>query len=547
MSTKLLVVGWDGAEWSIIRRLMDEGRLPNVSALIEGGRGYGLRVPIPPATFSSWTTILTGTNPARHGITDFSELMPGIYRIRFLTALDRAEPAIWEYLDELGARTCVLGFPATFPPDEIDGFFLSGFESPVAVSADESFAYPKEIYARLTKKFGHWLVGGIQEFRITSGWQRRALEHALMSLERKLSYAIELANGHGPFDAFFVWFGEADTISHHFWRFYDPGSPRFDSAGAEEFGGAIPLVYHRLDYALGVLMEELAPDNVIIVSDHGFGGAGTTAFHINAWLKQNGYLQFRAVDEGWRFLSSAQKLALQYVPAQLQERFFRAQVEWAERTESRVRFGKIDFARTRAFSEELNYAPSVRLNLFGREPEGVVKQGELEEILSELAGRLESQETQDGIGIVKKAWRREELYAGPFVERMPELIIEQSYPLGYSVNFLKSASDSPAIRNLDMSELAGAKGAGMNGTHRQTGVFIVSGPAKSKLSRRKACDAVCVAPTALGILGYRAERMEAESVYRADGLHDVTCERKPPKGREKSAIALKLKEMGYLS
>ncbi|HDH97117.1 MAG TPA: hypothetical protein ENF73_05260, partial [Proteobacteria bacterium] len=359
MGVKLLFVGWDGAEWIIIRRLIDEGRLPNIAALLKSGRGYELRVPIPPSTFCSWTTILTGTNPARHGITDFSELIQGTYRIRFLSALDRAEPAIWEYLNELGARTCVLGFPATFPPDEVDGFFLGGFESPVAFSADESFAYPREIYRSLSRRLGPWLVGGIQEFRITSGWHKRALEHALLSLERKLDYALELAGGYGPFDAFFIWFGEADTISHHFWRFYDESSPRFDPAGAKEFGNAIPLIYHRLDYALGVLVDKLAPDGVIVVSDHGFGGAGVVAFHINAWLKESGYLRFRTAEEGWKLVSRVQKLALQYIPAQLQERFFRSQMEMAERTESRVRFGKIDFVRTRAFSEELNYAPSV--------------------------------------------------------------------------------------------------------------------------------------------------------------------------------------------
>jgi len=547
MGATFLFVGWDGADWRIIRRLIEENALPNFASLLKSGVGYQLKVPLPPTTFSSWTTIATGTNPARHGITDFSKLVFGAYRIRFLTSLDRAEPALWEYFDSLGARTCVLGFPATYPPDEINGFFLSGFESPVAVSAGEKFAHPKEIYRELAKKLGPWLVGGVQEFRITSGWYSRALTHALMSVERKLNYAKELAKDHGPFDAFMVWFGEADTVSHHFWRFYDPSSPRFDSKGSSEFKNAIPLVYRRLDYALGVLINELAPKNVVLVSDHGFGGAGVDVFHINAWLKQRGLLNFRGGAGSWRFLKAVQRLALRYTPAQLQEKIFRANPEFAERVESRVRFGKLDFLRSRTFSEELNYAPSVRLNLSGREPEGIVKQTEVENLLSELIGNLESVESIDGARIVKKAWKKGELYNGPYLERMPELIIEQAYPFGYSVNFLRSGHGSPALRKLDTSELAGAKGAGMNGTHRETGVFIISGPPMSQLIQKEVADAKDVAPTSLAIFGRRSKRMEGESIYTPAELTDLNCERRFGRKEADSAIAAKLKDMGYLS
>lgn len=547
MGAKLLFVGWDGADWGVIDRLVGEGNLPNVASLLKSGAGYRLKVPIPPTTFSSWTTILTGTNPARHGITDFSEIVSGAYRVRFLTALDRAEPALWEFFDSLGLRTCALGFPATYPPDEINGFFLSGFESPVAVSAEEKFAHPKEIYQKISAKLGHWLVGGIGEFRITSGWHARALEHARLSAERKLDYAKELAKNYGPFDAFMIWFGEIDTVCHHFWRFYDESSPRFDSESAREFGSAIPLTYRRLDYALGVLMDEIAPEKVVLVSDHGFGGAGVDVFHTNAWLRENGYLRFRSRSGGWKILKSAQKFALRYMPARLQEKIFRANVDAAEKIESKVRFSSIDFSRTRAFSEELNYAPSVRLNLFGQKPEGIVRQSEVSELLSELAEKIEKVKSADGVEIVKKAWRREELYSGPYLERLPELIIEQAYPDDYSVNFLRSEPDSPIFRKLEPTELAGAKGAGMNGTHRETAVFIISGFQTSQVIQKETIDAVDVAPTCLAAFGHRSKTMEGKSVYELSGLADLECVRKSGKGDADSAIARRLKDIGYLS
>lgn len=548
MGIKLLFVGWDGADWEIIDKLVCEGKLPNVASLLKkSGTGYKLKVPIPPTTFSSWTTILTGTNPARHGITDFSEIVPQTYRIKFLTALDRTEPALWEYFDALGARTCVLGFPATYPPDEINGFFLSGFESPVAVSAKAKFAHPKEVYQKISLKLGHWLVGGIGEFRISSGWHARALRHAHTSAERKLNYAKELIKNYGPFDVIMIWFGEIDTVCHHFWRFYDDNSPRFDPNGAKEFKDAIPSIYYKLDYVLGVLIDEIAPENMILVSDHGFGGAGVEVFHLNAWLKENGYLKFKNHLDKGKVLKQVQKLALKYIPAQIQEMVFRANQKMAEKIESVVRFSDIDFPQTRAFSEELNYAPAVRLNVFGQKPDGIVKKSEASELLSEIAGKLEELKSLDGIRLIKRAWRREELYLGPHLERLPELIIQQAYPNGYSVNFLRSAPDSPVFRRLEPKEFAGVKGSGMNGTHRETGVFIISGIEKSRMVRKEMVDALDVAPTCLALFGRRSKRMEGKPVFESDRLFDVECERKLTKGDAYSEVAKRLKDAGYLS
>jgi len=73
----LLVIGLDGASLDLVRPWADEGRLPVLAALMKRGAWGRLRSTVPPATFPAWTSLVTGVNPGRHGIFDFSARVPG--------------------------------------------------------------------------------------------------------------------------------------------------------------------------------------------------------------------------------------------------------------------------------------------------------------------------------------------------------------------------------------------------------------------------------------------------------------------------------------
>jgi len=84
-------------------------------------------------------------------------------------------------------------------------------------------------------------------------------------------------------------FGESDTVSHHFWMFHDPRSPRFRPGASARLGNGIRTVYARLDEALGRLLESASPDVVCVVSDHGLGEQGTTrSISTGSWLNTDG-------------------------------------------------------------------------------------------------------------------------------------------------------------------------------------------------------------------------------------------------------------------
>jgi predicted AlkP superfamily phosphohydrolase/phosphomutase len=336
-----------------------------------------------------------------------------------------------------------------------------------------------------------WTFADFQETTIGEGWHKMALAKLLEGIERKESITLELYNQE-PWDFFMVVFGETDTVSHHFWMFHDPDSPRHRA----EHETAIQQVYQRLDETVGKLLDASNEDVVVgVVSDHGFGGAGTGVVYLNNWLAENGFLEFTE-QKG----SLLKKLALTVVPESIRGTLFRRFQGLASKAESQSRFSGINFSQTAAWSEELNYFPSIRVNLRRREPDGQVSRADYDSFCRDLCSRLESWE------VIEKAWRRDELYAGPYVDRAPDIILELALENGYSHSCLRSRGGEN-FRRIEAHEHIGGKEKGMNGNHRAEGVFFLSIPFANR--QMSLTD---VAPTVYEILSTGAPDMDGRSI-----------------------------------
>ncbi len=462
---------------------MAEGRLPHLARLRERGAYMPLRSTTPPATFPAWTTCVTGVNPGRHGIFDFTAPAPGAHALRFVNSSCRKTPALWKVLSDAGRRVGVLGVPATYPPEKVNGFMVAGFDSPVATRIDPSFVYPPILHPEVKE----WRFADFQEDNIGPRWHARALPSLLEGVDKKAAIACKLLRRE-PWDFFMVVFGESDTASHHFWMFHDPDSPRHRPG--MEF--AIRAVYQRLDDAVGRLMDAAGDDvTVAVVSDHGFGGAGTGVVHLNNWLAEHGYLRFSPIGGG-----AMKWLALTLVPGHWRGVAFRKLRPLAACAESRARFGGIDWPRTRAWSEELNYFPSIRINVRGRDPQGCVDPLEYDAVVDDLCARLEAWPP------VARAWPRAALYAGPCVEDAPDIILELALENGYSHSCLR-ARGGPSFRRIRPDEAVGGRERGMNGAHRPTGVLFLS-----ERANRSAASLEDIAPTVLTVLGVAGPPMD---------------------------------------
>ncbi|MFN7952325.1 MAG: alkaline phosphatase family protein [bacterium] len=304
-----------------------------------------------------------------------------------------------------------------------------------------------------------------------------------------------------------VVFGESDTVSHHFWRFHDRSSPRFDPAGARELGDAVLRVYRSLDAWLGRIVAQVGDDATIaVVSDHGFQGSATVAVHLNAALARAGLLAWRPGGGDRRQpLAAARALALGALPAALQERLFR----WAggvpaARVESASRFGAIDWSRTSAVADEVDYAPGVRICVRGRDADGIVEPGAEFVRVRELAAAclLSLRDPVTGEPVIARVIPREDVDHGPFARFGADLVVEPATLAGHRVSCLRT--DGPAtepVATIDPRQRFGAKGRGMDGVHRAHGIFACAGPAVAAAGDIGVAAAADVLPTLLAAVG----------------------------------------------
>jgi len=552
----LLIIGLDGATWDLLDPWIAQGRLPHLARLRRSSAWGPLASTTPPATLPSWSTFMTGVNPGKHGIFDFTRRRMGTYEVQFVNATFRKVPTIWSRLSAAGRRVCVLGLPGTYPPEQLNGCMVSGFDTPVTTRADASFVSPADL-APLVMQLGGFPFADFQEFRVDRLWYRRALDRLLRGIETKLRLATTLLQRE-LWDCFMVLFGESDTVAHHFWHFHDPASPRFDAAGATALGDALRQVYESLDAAVGALMAAVPAATVLIASDHGFGGSGNALLYLNRWLERDGFLRSRTSGRRSPLATAVKHLALRTLPASAQARAFRVGGgRWAGWLESRSRFAGIDWSGTRAFSEELNYFPNVWLNVRGREPQGVVDSCDYERVRNDVcAAALELRDPEHGRPIVRRAWRREELYVGPWTQYAPDVVLDLHLDRGYSYTCLPSATAQgpEPVRRLQPDERVDGKLAGMSGSHRPDGVFML----RDRAGHARRLDGVQIADMAATILVHCQVDLPADCDGRGiDAASRATLPAlsavpplAPPErvygAAEEAEIAARLRDLGYL-
>jgi predicted AlkP superfamily phosphohydrolase/phosphomutase len=502
---KVLIIGLDGATFDLIKPWVQEGKLPNLGKLMERGVHGALKSTIPPMSPPAWTSFMTGKNPGKHGVFDFTARRPFSYEIEFVNARWRKAKTIWKTMSEAGKRVCVLGVPMTYPPEQVNGIMISGIDTPATGGlADATAFYPPELHHELAERLGGYLISpNLKAFR--QDQCESMVEAALRTVERKMDTALHLFTKE-PWDCFMITIGETDGITHRLWKYHDKNSPLSDEHSSQ-YRGPDPIlsIYQRVDQYIGTLCSMTSEDTTIIVmSDHGHGGNAATVIFLNSWLEQHGLLRFKTNTNGKIFPSlvdAAKQVGIKVVPSSLKKMIFR-KTQLANKIESSVRFARIDWGHSQAYSEETPYYPSIWVNLRGREPDGIVRPGrEYEEIRDEIIDALGKwSDPESGQRLVRQVHKREAVYSGPCVQELPDLIIEWNLDQGYSYLFKQSPSDKrrrTAIRRLARPELKFAK----SGDHRDEGICIVTGRHILPPSEIQGAQVIDLAPTILHLLG----------------------------------------------
>lgn len=299
---RLLVVGWDGADWELLDPLLRDGRLPNLARLLRGGARADLRSYDPMFSPLLWTSVATGKPPTQHGIADFLVKDPESGQRRPISSDFRKVKALWNILGDFDRDSAWIAWWASFPPEPIRGVLVSELLAFTVVrdgvdtaAKRGSLVWPNDWLA--TRK--HLLVPPSavrydevrslfplteEEFRDA---QRRApierggddskappepLSFTVKLLAAMRTYhavALELLREGNPFVA--VYYEGPDMMGHRFQHYLPPKMAMASDADSARFREAVPRYYAWQDARLGELLDAAGPDtDVVLLSDHGF-------------------------------------------------------------------------------------------------------------------------------------------------------------------------------------------------------------------------------------------------------------------------------------
>jgi len=286
MSHKVLLLGWDAADWKIIGPLMDAGRMPNLERLARAGVVGNLSTLYPVLSPMLWTSIATGKRAYKHGIHGFSEPDPASGGVRPITNLGRKTKAIWNILQQNGWKSNLVGWWPSHPAEPISGVMVSNHYQQMVAPLDKPWpmrpgtVHPPHLIEHLEALRLH---PAELEPEMLLPFIPRAAEidqHKDFRLASVAKILAETASIHAaataliqlePWDFMGVYFDGIDHFCHGFMKYHPPRLEWIPEADFELYKEVVNAVYQFHDMMLGTYLELIDEHTtVIIVSDHGF-------------------------------------------------------------------------------------------------------------------------------------------------------------------------------------------------------------------------------------------------------------------------------------
>ena len=281
---RLVILGLDGATWTVLDPMRRRGLMPNLDALLAKSAHGTLRSTIPPVTSAAWTTMMTGCGPARHGVFDhrYYDVPAGQMKVNHSGRV--RVPTFWHLLSRAGRSVVSLNVPVTYPPLDVRGVVVSGMDAPHLDAALSG-----------APQFAERLRAEVPRYSLRYFWKRAPQSLAELAENARLTAESFLGRAEGglladrmvpDWSAMMVQFQNLDPFQHRAWRYLNVDETGIDDPA---WNDAAAGVIRGLDVAIGLLAElaERRGAAVLAVSDHGFGSC-LGRVHVNRILIEAG-------------------------------------------------------------------------------------------------------------------------------------------------------------------------------------------------------------------------------------------------------------------
>lgn len=273
---RLIIVGLDGVPHRLLKDLSQRGVMPHARTLIKQGIFRQMQSSLPEISSVAWSSIITGKNPAEHGIFGFTDFPQGTYRLSFPNFNDLKAPPFWK--KDNSGRSIIINVPATFPASELNGVHISGF---VALDLERA-TYPPSLIPKLKEL----------DYRVDvdSSKVHKSIDLFLRDLDTTLKARVEAYRylwDKEDWDSFMLVFTGTDRLSHFLWDAYEDPTHKYHSSFLGHF--------RKIDEVIGEISEKINDnDCLIMLSDHGFELLDKNV-NINYFLQEEGFLRLKNI------------------------------------------------------------------------------------------------------------------------------------------------------------------------------------------------------------------------------------------------------------
>lgn len=286
--SRVLIIGIDGGTWTVLRPAIDRGYMPFVKSLMDAGSSGILTSTIPALTPPAWAAFQTGMNPGKTGVFSFTMLDRAHNRINVVSSALLGH-TIWDIAGAAGKKVAVINVPMTYPPRKVNGCMVTGLLTP---SMDSDFTWPPQLKAELLKAVPDYQLFKVEVDSDSPAYKEmKAFVAGMADTVKSRAKGAEYLIARESPDLCMVHFQASDLIQHALWCYLDASGRQYDAASHDyilrEFYGTLDRAIQDTHRAFAAIGGDVV---TFIVSDHGFE-AHRRRFNLGTWLHEQGFLQ----------------------------------------------------------------------------------------------------------------------------------------------------------------------------------------------------------------------------------------------------------------
>ncbi len=427
MSARILVIGLDSAEATLLEKWAAEGYLPNLARVADGGAVGKLGNPMETLPGAIWPEIWSGRSSGKTGLFYHPEqIHTGEANLRPIEhdEID-ATDNYWSAASRAGLRVCVVD--QAHSPLNTD---LNGVQVLEWGLHDRTFTercHPPELMEEIHRRYGLHPLRSCDRYADTREGRQALLEDLLEGSSLKQALVLDLMQRE-DWDLFTCTLAESHCVGHHFWHCLDATSPRHETDAPEDHRNAIRTLYQRMDETVGKLIDAGGPETTtLIIASHGIGPAHAGYHLLPEVLARLGMNSDRGSGGSGllRQLQTRIKNAVPYAWHPMLRALSRlGPVKAVQRRAGALRF-PLESPLTRAVAVPNNRVGAIRMNLEGREPFGCVEPGaEADALMEELCGELvKLEDPRTGDSIVERVLTANEVFGSDHHADLPDILV----------------------------------------------------------------------------------------------------------------------------